>query len=150
MRLAAAALLSLAFVVAPAGAQDDVQKAKEDAAVVAASTEAAVKAAASWLTIVDAGKYGDSWSAAASALRGAVTQAKWEEGLRAVRAPIGAAGARTLTSSHYTHALPGAPAGEYVVLQYSTEFAGKPGSTEMVVPMREPDGSWKVSGYYIR
>ena len=149
MRLAAT-LLSFAFLVSPASAQDGADQARQEAAVVKASTDAAVKAAASWLAIADAGKYGESWTAGAAALRGAVTQAKWEEGLRAVRAPLGAAGARTLTSSHYTRALPGAPAGEYVILQYRTEFAGKPGAVETLAPMREADGSWRVSGYFIQ
>ncbi len=149
-----AALLSFAFLAAPVcaqeGAQDSAEKAKLEAGIVAASTDAAVKASGSWLAIVDAGKFGESWSAGAGALRGAVTQAKWEEGLRAVRKPLGAAGARVLTSSHYTRSLPGAPAGEYVILQYRTDFAGKAGAVETLVPMRDADGSWRVSGYYIQ
>ena len=149
MRLAAA-LLSLTVFAVPAFAQEEVQDAARDRAAVANATDAAIKAAGSWLAILDAGKYGESWSEGAAALRSVVTQAKWEEGLRAVRAPVGAAGARTLTRSQYTRALPGAPAGEYVILQYSTDFAGKPGAVETVVPMREADGSWRVSGYYIK
>ena len=146
----AAILLSLSLAVLPACAQEGEEAAKQDAALVAASTDAAIKAAGSWLAVLDAGKYGESWSNAAASLRGVVTQAKWEEGMRAVRAPAGKAGARTLTSTHYTRALPGAPAGEYVILQYSTDFAGKSGAVETVVPMREADGSWRVSGYYIK
>jgi hypothetical protein len=46
--------------------------------------------------------------------------------------------------------LPGAPAGDYVVIQYATQFANKDKAVETVVPMRTPDGSWKVSGYFIR
>jgi len=154
MRLAAV-LLSLAVFAIPAFAvhavaQDEVQEAARDKAAVANATDAAIKAAGKWLAVLDAGKYGESWSEGAGALRSVVTQARWEEGLRAVRAPVGAAGARTLTSSHYTRALPGAPAGEYVILQYSTDFAGKAGAVETVVPMREADGSWRVSGYYIK
>jgi hypothetical protein len=30
------------------------------------------------------------------------------------------------------------------------EFANKAGATETVVPMRDADGSWKVSGYFIK
>jgi hypothetical protein len=37
-----------------------------------------------------------------------------------------------------------------VVIQFDTVFDKRPLSTETVTPMREPDGSWKVSGYLIR
>ena len=86
MRLAAA-LLSLTFIATPAFAQEDVQDAARDRAAVTNATDAAIKAAGSWLAILDAGKYGESWSEGAAALRAVVTQAKWEDGLRAVRAP---------------------------------------------------------------
>ena len=43
-----------------------------------------------------------------------------------------------------------ADAGKYVVIQYTTRFANKADATETVTPMRETDGSWKVSGYFIK
>jgi hypothetical protein len=45
--------------------------------------------------------------------------------------------------------LPGAPEGEYVVIQYETQFEHKAGAIETVTPLREKDGSWRVSGYFI-
>jgi hypothetical protein len=45
--------------------------------------------------------------------------------------------------------LPGAPDGEYVVIQYATRFEHKPSIIETVTPMLDKDGSWKVSGYFI-
>ena len=46
--------------------------------------------------------------------------------------------------------LPGAPDGEYVVLQFDTSFANKKEAVETVTPMLDKDGKWKVSGYYIK
>jgi hypothetical protein len=37
-----------------------------------------------------------------------------------------------------------------VVIQYETQFKNKKAALETVTPMREKDGSWKVSGYFIR
>ena len=50
----------------------------------------------------------------------------------------------------YTTNLPGAPDGEYVVIQYKTSFQNKASAIETVTPMRDPDGVYRVSGYYIR
>jgi hypothetical protein len=37
-----------------------------------------------------------------------------------------------------------------VVLQYQTSFANKKDAVETVTPMRDKDGQWRVSGYYIK
>jgi hypothetical protein len=46
--------------------------------------------------------------------------------------------------------LPGAPDGEYVVYQYKTSYKNKKKAIETITPMKEEDGVWKVSGYYIK
>jgi len=48
-----------------------------------------------------------------------------------------------------TSALPGAPDGQYEMLEFQTSFALKKDATETVVLAREPSG-WKVDGYFIR
>jgi hypothetical protein len=58
--------------------------------------------------------------------------------------------ARELKSKQYTKTLPGAPDGEYVVIQYKTTFENKKSAIETVIPMLEKDGRWRVSGYYIK
>jgi hypothetical protein len=57
---------------------------------------------------------------------------------------------RKFKSAQYTKSVPGAPDGEYVVLQFDTSFANKKEAVETVTPMLDPDGKWKVSGYYIK
>lgn len=118
----------------------------QDAASVGAATDAADK----WLAVMDAGRTADAWDEAAPMMQAAVTRDTWATVGSQVRAPLGAVKSRKLGSAGYTRTLPNAPEGEYVVIQYNTDFAKRAGAVETVVPMRQPDGSWKVSGYFIR
>lgn len=110
----------------------------------------AQKAAQSWLGLVDGEKYGASWDEAATLFRDAVTRADWEKTAASVRKPLGGLVSRKLKSSTYAQSLPGAPDGDYVVIQYDTVFANKKAAVETVVPMKDADGTWRVSGYFIK
>jgi opacity protein-like surface antigen len=129
-----------------AGALLATSAARADGAV----EQAAVAAAEAWLKQVDAGQYGASWDGAAKLFKGSVTRAQWEQALGGVRAPLGKVLSRKLSSRTYTESLPGAPDGKYVVLQYTTRFEGKQSAVETVTPMLDPDGRWRVSGYFVR
>jgi hypothetical protein len=37
-----------------------------------------------------------------------------------------------------------------VVIQFNTRFENKAAAIETVTPMHEKDGSWRVSGYFIK
>ena len=110
----------------------------------------AEKAARSWLQLTDNQEYGKSWHQAAPLFRAAITKNDWEKSLVSARRPLGALTSRKLKSAKFTRTLPGAPDGAYVVLQFTSRFAKTASAIETVTPMREPDGSWHVSGYYIR
>jgi hypothetical protein len=112
--------------------------------------QAAVSAAQKWLSMVDEGKYAESWEEAAQYFKNAVKQKQWEESLQAVRNPLGKLISRKVKSKTYKTALPGAPDGEYVVIQFDTAFQNKKKSVETVTPIMEKDGKWRVSGYYIK
>ncbi len=53
-------------------------------------------------------------------------------------------------SAQYTRTLPGAPDGDYVVIRCETAFQKKKSSVETVTPMKDKDGIWRVSGYFIQ
>lgn len=110
----------------------------------------AVASAEAWLDLVDGGKYADSWKQASEYFKNAVKLAQWEQSLVAVRKPLGKIISRKLSSKNYMTSLPGAPDGEYVVIQFETSFQKKKSSVETVTPMKEKDGRWRVSGYYIK
>lgn len=79
---------------------------------------AALKAAESWLSLMDGDKYGESWEQAAEVFRSAATKEKWEDMAAGVRDQIGKFKSRKLIRAEYTTKLPNAPAGEYVLIQY--------------------------------
>ena len=112
--------------------------------------KAAATAAEEWLATIDAGKYEESWKKAAQYFKNAVKKEQWEQSLQAVRKPLGDLVSRKVKRSAYKTALPGAPDGEYVVIQFETSFKNKKAAIETVTPMMDPDGKWRVSGYYIR
>ena len=111
---------------------------------------AAQKAAQKWLGLVDSGQYDLSWDTAAALLKNAITKAQWHQTISGVRPPMGRLISRNLISATYTTALPGAPDGEYVVIQFRSSFSNKKSAIETVTPMKNPDGIWQVSGYYIK
>jgi hypothetical protein len=120
-------------------------------AVADESPENLAKAAAeSWLALVDAGKYAESWNQAASLFRDQVSSDQWARSVGAARGPLGAVESRAFDTAEYTRTLPGAPDGEYVVLAYKTWFANKKSAVEIVTPTKDKDGKWRVSGYFVR
>ena len=110
----------------------------------------AERAAREWLALADVDDAARTWAAASSLFRDAVPEDEWARSLRAARAPLGAVVARTLRRGRAVSELPGAPDGEYVVLEFDTQFERKRAAVETVTPMRDRDGAWRVSGYYIR
>lgn len=110
----------------------------------------AVAGAEKWLGIVDSGKYGESWKEAAEYFRNAVKQDQWEQAVQAVRKPLGKLVSRKMKSATFTTSLPGAPDGQYVVIEFETSFENKKSAIETVTPMTDKDGKWHVSGYYIK
>ena len=116
----------------------------------AAAEKAAPPAAQSWLALVDSEKYKESWDQAASFFKQAVTPAQWESAVKTASGPLGRVKSRQLQSAEYRRSLPGAPDGDYVVIQYATSFENKKSAVETITPMKDKDGVWRVSGYYIK
>ena len=115
-----------------------------------ADTGAAEQAVTDWLVLVDQGAYAESWTGAAAAFKQAVTQQQWQKAVQAVRQPLGAVKSRAMKSATPTKTLPGAPDGQYVVVQYDSTFESKASAVETVTAILEPDGTWHVGGYFIR
>ena len=103
-----------------------------------------------WIAGIDAGKYAQSWKDAAKFFQTAITESGWISALEAVRKPLGAVKSRKIRDLKKANALPGAPDGEYVVIQFDTSFGAKEKAVETVTFMLEKDGSWRATGYFIR
>jgi hypothetical protein len=111
---------------------------------------AAESAALAWLSLVDAGNYAQSWSAASTLFRQKVPESQWQSAAAGARAPLGSLKSRKVQSATLKNSLPGAPDGEYVVVQFASSFEHKASAIETVTPMKDVDGKWHVSGYYIK
>ena len=117
----------------------------------AASPEKKAKTCAnSWLELVDNKNYAKSYDDAASFFKAMVKKDDWINTLTSLRSMLRGVVSRQLISETYETTMPGAPDGEYVVLKYKTKFEKKENAEEVVVPMLDTDGKWRVSGYYIK
>lgn len=112
--------------------------------------EPAQAAATLWLGTVDSGAYGYGWDDSAEIFQRSVSRAEWEKGAASARGPLGAVKARKLRSATPTRKLPNAPEADYVLIYYDTQFENRANSVEVITPMKEKDGTWRVAGYYIR
>jgi hypothetical protein len=109
-----------------------------------------VAAAQMWLHEIDSGNYATSWQQASAYFQGAITEKNWTDALNGVRRPLGNLLSRKVAKTTSAKSLPGAPDGNYLVMQFATSFANKKSAVETVTFMREKDGNWRAAGYYIK
>ena len=151
MRIRASLSLVLVLLVGLIGAPttDAQEKAMPDSAQ-AAAVDAAKQAAEAWLEIVDAAEYGKSWDVAASFFKAAVTKDQWADAVLQARGPFEPMGGRKFLGAQYMTELPGAPKGEYVVMQYEIRASDNTRLIETVTHMIDTDGDWRVVGYFVQ
>lgn len=116
----------LLFVVAGASSA----RAQDETAPDMEAINVARAVAIEWLALVDDGDYQESWSQAASPVQDAVTLDGWTTSLQDARGPLEPFGERTLVDSREMTNPPGAPEGEYVLV--------------------EENEVWKVIGYFVQ
>jgi hypothetical protein len=145
-----------AFFISAGNAQSQNSAATPDQPGGSASTssqtgeeDSAVKAAKSWLALVDNENYAESWKGTAPVFQAAVTQELWTNTMNGLRKPLGDLISRKLKSAKYMTQMPGAPDGEYVVMKFNTSFTNKKTAIETVTVGPKAGVQWKVSGYYM-
>jgi hypothetical protein len=99
-----------------------------------------------WLVFVDQGQYAESWSATGSLFQSSMQQPQWVQTLTGARTPLGTVVSREVAGSEIRASLPGAPAGQYALVSFATNFQNKPDIIETITMMDE-SGQWKVVGY---
>jgi hypothetical protein len=120
------------------------------AAAFAGEKESAAESAAlDWLSYVDAGRYVTSWTNAGATFKKQLTPQAWEDAVSRARKPLGVLRSRKVKAAQYANSLPGAPDGQYVVLQFDSSFENKAQGIETVTTVFEA-GAWRVVGYFIR
>lgn len=139
MRIPTIIFLAL-FLTTSAFSQDNHEK----------DIKAAIKAAESWLSLVDNGEYAQSWEESAKFFKTNMTQASWEKTLGGMLPAFGEMKERKVYRSRYMTKMPGGPDGEYVMIKFETKYAKKKDAVETVTPQKGEDGKWRVCGYFIK
>jgi len=112
--------------------------------------EAAVEAALGWLKLIDDGDYSKGWDEMAALFRGGVSRANWEKTMDDREKGFGKVVSRKVQSKRRTRYLPTGPPGEYVIIEFDSSFEYKSRAAETLTLMREKDGVWRVTDYFIQ
>ncbi len=132
-------LFAVLTIVAAAGVIGVAAPAEEDA-------EAGAKA---WVALIDSQKYAQSWTESSSLFQAGVKQSDWVPMVKKVRDGMGSLVTRKPLKTTMAKSLPGAPDGEYAVVQFDTAFKNKAKAVETITMMKD-DGKWKCAGYFIK
>jgi hypothetical protein len=110
-----------------------------------------IDASEKWLKLVDTGKFGAAWDVGAKSLQASVTREAWIKGIGEARRPLGTIKTRSRERFARAHSIPGAPDGDYAIVEFHANFANGKRAVEQLTWMLEPNGGiWRVAGYYIR
>jgi len=105
----------------------------------------------SFLELVDAGQYEQSWESCAAYLKNETPQQEWVKYFSAVRSVAGKLLVRKQFKISYTKSNDeGIPNGEYMVYHYESNFQNKDHLIETVTVMLEPDNLWRIASYSIK
>ncbi len=144
-------LLTAALMAGSAGLTDTHDRgpsmiAEETGKIVDNSVE---REAREWTALIDSQAWQESWQNTGMQFQTAVSAQDWVVQIASVRTPLGAVTNRVLKTVDAYDTLPGAPDGDYRIVQFETTFAQPRLWTETVVLQRET-GEWKVVGYFIK
>jgi hypothetical protein len=115
-----------------------------------AGSRAAKQQADAWLSLLDSGRFEESWESAAPFLQQRTPRGGWTESAAAMRGSLGKPRLRKLISLMETSSVPSAPPGRYVVVEYQSKYARRPVAFESVTEMLCDDGQWRAVGYAVR
>ena len=116
----------------------------------AEATRTAVAAAEAFLRLLDEGKYAESWDSSAAAFRKAVTRGQWQTAAQQVRGGIGKLQSRSVMSGADAPKAQSNAQGEFIVVKFFAKYSNLEAAIETVAPMKDTDGQYRVSGYFVR
>lgn len=103
----------------------------------------------SWLAMIDARQYQESYADLFPVARDSATVEQWQLTMKTFREPLGALITRMPKKMDERTVLPGMPDGEYRIWQFESDFGNKKKAVETVTMAKE-NGVWKPMGYFIR
>jgi DNA-binding CsgD family transcriptional regulator len=136
--------LVLGLLALTAWSQSDTPPSSAPASSQATASSAVADTARQWLTLIDQGRWDESYQATGASFRKNNTAKVWADVSEQVRVPLGAVVSRTFLSHQN---LPAPPHG-YEVVKFRTRFANKAEAIETVTLDRE-EGRWRVVGVMI-
>lgn len=111
-------------------------------------TESA-KVAENWLKIVDDGNFGNSWNEMALRTKLTIQKGEWEQIMNAMRKPLGRSLSRRIAEQRPAPNPKGLPAGDYMMIVYSSVFSNKSSAQELVTLVLGEDRKWHVLTYLV-
>jgi hypothetical protein len=106
-------------------------------------------AALSWLALIDAGNYDDSWSRASALLQQRQMPDRWQARLKRLRDALGSVSMRSEAGISFSKSLPGFPDGSYATVRFQSSFLKQRDAAE-TVSLRLEDGRWRPVSYSLR
>ena len=103
-----------------------------------------------WLTQIDTAKYLEAWKGFSPFFQERMTFEKWQQQIQSARSIFGNLITRKLQSSNFATTMPGAPDGNYAIIQYDTAFEKKKNAIETITLLHGKDNKWGLTGYYIK
>jgi hypothetical protein len=110
----------------------------------------AIDAGKKWLELLDADKSGVAWDSASKQLQSVVKREAFIADVRNARKPLGKLESRSAVKFARAHQLPGAPAGDYTIIEFEATYAGGKHLSEQVIWTIEEGDVWRVAGYFYR
>ena len=110
----------------------------------------AIEAGKKWLELLDSGKSGVAWDSASKQLQSVVKRDAFIAQVRAARKPLGKLESRSAVKFARAHDIPGAPTGDYAIIEFDGKYANGKHLSEQLVWTIEDTGIWRVAGYYYR
>lgn len=102
---------------------------------------------ASWLSLWDSQKCGESFSAMSSITRSENTQESWVDYCKKFNGFLGPNKSRKLIATAFTSSLPPKTDRPLAILAYQSDFANRASVVEVVAVMLEKDGKWTMTNY---
>ena len=114
-----------------------------------AATEEPTSSAWQWLSLLDGGKYSESWADGSALFRARITERSWESKVQIFRDAVGTVVWRDVLEVSTVADPPDLPRGQYTVVHYQSRFTNQKDCHEKVFLMLE-GGLWRVATYDIK
>ena len=114
------------------------------------SLQQARAAAEAFMALVDAGDYEAARQNASTLLQEKIATEVWHRQIGVMRDRVGQLKERKQDKAFQSKYASDAPDGDYITLEYLSDFEKKTQALETVNLTLEGDGSWRVVGYFIK